>query len=330
LITDRVLLCLRLGQRTWLRGSDSRRGAVMPSTANNPAKPLASVIVPTRNRPSAIVACLDALAEQSLPSSEWEVVVVDDGSDPALSLAFDRWQQRLRLRVIRQEPSGPAAARHRGAAEAAGHILAFTDDDCSPSPHWLETLVDALSHSPDALVGGTTINGLSHDDYAEASQLILEVAYEHFNGSDGPAMFFASSNIACHADTYHASGGFDPAFPALAAEDRDFCDRWRAQGRQLLWERHAVVVHRHGQSLSTFTRLHFRYGRGALVYQRRRRERGGNMSADLGFHRSLLWRLPRVLRRYPVARRLRLAVLLGWWQIANAAGFAWEALRFTR
>jgi glycosyltransferase involved in cell wall biosynthesis len=302
----------------------------MNCSENTTAPLLVSVVVPTKNRPAALVACLDALAEQSLPSSVWEVVVVDDGSDPALCLAIDRWQHRLRIRVIRQESSGPAAARHRGAAEAAGRVLAFTDDDCVPSPHWLETLVDALSQAPGALVGGTTVNGLTHDDYAEASQLILELAYEHFNRGDGQAMFFASNNIACTADTYHASGGFDPAYPALAAEDRDFCDRWRGQGRQLLSERRAVVMHRHGQSLSTFTRLHFRYGRGALVYQRRRRERGGTMSADLGFHRSLLWRLPRALRRYSAARRLRVAVLLGWWQIANAAGFAWESLRFTR
>jgi len=215
-MTDRVLLCLRLGRCTWLGVSDSRRGGLMPSTANDPAKLLASVIAPTRSRPAAIVECLDALAEQSLPSSEWEVVVVDDASDPALNLDIDRWRQWLRIRVVRQEPRGPAAARHRGAAEAAGQILAFTDDDCAPSPRWLETLVDALARSPEALVGGTTINGLVHDDCAEASQLILELAYEHFNRGDGQAMFFASNNIACRADAYQASGGFDPAYPALA------------------------------------------------------------------------------------------------------------------
>jgi hypothetical protein len=66
------------------------------------------------------------------------------------------------------------------------------------------------------------------------------------------------------------------------------------------------------------------------VYQRRRRQRGGTMSADLGFHRSLFCRLPGVLRRYPLVRRMRLAALFGWWQIANAAGFAWQALGFTR
>ena len=124
---------------------------------------LASVIIPTRNRPPAIIACLDALGRQEFTADAYEVIVVDDGSDDCLQLDPRRWADRFELRVLRQENAGPAAARQRGVAEARGAILAFTDDDCLPTPGWLATMVAAFESLPGPMVGGSTFNGLSAD-----------------------------------------------------------------------------------------------------------------------------------------------------------------------
>lgn len=69
--------------------------------------PKVSVVIPTRNRPEAILCCLDALAKQVFPSRDFEVIVVDDGSDPTSMLEVDRWSSRFDLKLIHQKNTGP-------------------------------------------------------------------------------------------------------------------------------------------------------------------------------------------------------------------------------
>jgi GT2 family glycosyltransferase len=285
--------------------------------------PIASVVIPTRNRPHAVERCLDALAAQTLPPGSFEVIVVDDGGEPALAFDPARWAQKFQLKSIRQNNTGPAGARNRGVAEARGEFLAFTDDDCLPAPVWLEKFVAALRGKPEALVGGSTYNGLKDDLFAETSQFIVQLVYEHFNRDPANAYFFASNNMAMRRDNFLEIDGFDPSF-RVASEDREFCDRWRLRGRPLVWERNALIEHRHAQSLAGFCRLHFRYGQGAFHYQAIRKERGsGGMTQDLGFHREL----PRLVRSQLASCNpgLTLGVLanLCVWQCVNAAGFFW-------
>jgi GT2 family glycosyltransferase len=287
------------------------------------SSPLVSVVIPTRNRPRAVASCLDALAEQSLPHGSFEVIVVDDGSEPPLSLDPRCWAANFDLKIIRQPNTGPAGARNRGVAEACGEFIAFTDDDCLPTPTWLEKLVDALREHPEALVGGSTFNGLKNDLFAETSQLIVAMVYEHFNRDPANAYFFASNNMACRKSEFLAVGGFDPSF-CIASEDREFCDRWRMEGRRLVWLRDSLIEHRHAQNLFGFARLHFRYGQGAFEYQRLRKRRGsGSMGHDLQFHGAL----PSLIRKYldsaPFGAGLSVLGALALWQTVNAMGFFW-------
>jgi GT2 family glycosyltransferase len=282
----------------------------------------ASVVIPTRNRPKAVARCLDALAEQTLPSGFFEVLAVDDGSEPALSLDPERWASKFELKLIRQNNTGPAGARQRGVAEARGEFLAFTDDDCLPTPTWLEKLVAALRENPEAMIGGSTFNGLKNDLFAETSQLILEMVYEHFNRDPANSYFFASNNIALRRDRYFASGGFDPDFVSPAAEDREFCDRWRMQRRPLLWNKDALIEHRHAQSLFGFCDLHFRYGQGAFLYQAKRNERAsGSMAGDMAFHRSLPKVVLKKIRNRSCSEKIAILTSFLIWQVMNTAGF---------
>lgn len=284
--------------------------------------PQASVIIPTRNRPKAVESCLDALAEQTLPPKSFEVIVVDDDSDPPLALDSARWAPKFDLKLLRQQNTGPAGARNRGVAEVRGEILAFTDDDCLPTPTWLEKLVAALRENPTALIGGSTFNGLKDDLFAVTSQLILEMVYQHFNRDPANAYFFASNNMACRKSEFLAVGGFDSSF-RIASEDREFCDRWRMAHRRLLWIRDAVIEHRHAQSFLGFSRLHFRYGQGARLYKKIRYQReSGTMSADMAFHREIPRMAWNLRDGFSIARFLLFVSMLLWWEAINAIGFA--------
>jgi GT2 family glycosyltransferase len=262
----------------------------------------------------------------------WEVVVVDDGSPEPLDSIAEAFHERLDLRIERQGNAGPARARNRGVAVARGRFIAFTDDDCLPEPDWLGALLHRESLAPGAIVGGTTINGLDGELFASASQLIVDLVYDHFNADPSRATFLTSNNILCSRERFEAIGGFDVTFPRAGAEDRDFCDRWQMAGWPLIWEPAARIEHRHTQSLRKFIDLHFRYGRGAYLHHRRRLERGsGGIGRDIGFHASILPRL-RALRgdRRVAGRTLAILAAFGIWQGANAAGFAREALLGSR
>lgn len=299
-----------------------------PSPSPPPRPPLVTVVVPTYGRPGHLRSCLKALAAQTLAREDFEVVVVDDGSpEPLCEIAAD-FVRHMQVRLIRQMNAGPAAARNAGVREATGELIALTDDDCRPDPGWIETLVAAERNRPGALVGGSTRNGIDGWIFSETSQLIIDMVYDHFNADPENAYFFASNNMLVPRSRYLEVGGFDESFPRAGAEDRDFCDRWRAAGWPLIWRPEATIEHHHPQSLRTFVGVHCRYGRGARLYHSRRRDRAtGTMDDDLSFHATLPLRVWKRLGRHPGAlRRMQICGALALWQCANAAGFFAEAL----
>lgn len=270
-----------------------------------------SIIVPTRNRPEQIAACARSLAALDFPRDRFEVIVVDDGSEPPVSVPG--------VCVVRQQRSGPAVARNTGAARARGQFLAFTDDDCAPATDWLTRLAAQLTARPDHLIGGSVVNALPENPYSTASQLLAGYLYRYYNADADRPRFFTSNNLAVAARAFHAVGGFDPRLPRAAAEDRELCDRWRHQGRPMTYAPAALVHHAHGLTLRSFWRQHFNYGRGAHYFHQRRAERGaGTIRVEPAtFYADLL--------RYPFTvghpQPLRQSLLLGVSQLANALGF---------
>ena len=61
--------------------------------------------------------------------------------------------------------------------------------------------------------------------------------------------------------------GFATSFRYAAGEDRELCDRWRAQEHELHFLPELRVDHYHALDLKGFLRLHYRYGRGAQHYR---------------------------------------------------------------
>ncbi|MCB0310325.1 MAG: glycosyltransferase family 2 protein, partial [Bdellovibrionales bacterium] len=96
-----------------------------------------SVILPTYNRPSILARCLEGFAAQDIPSSDFEVVIVDDGSDPPAYGVVRSFEERLNIQYIYQENQGLAAARQRCIERARAPLLALHDDDDVPARDYL-------------------------------------------------------------------------------------------------------------------------------------------------------------------------------------------------
>lgn len=268
--------------------------------------------------------CLTSLVAQTRPRSDFEVIIVDDGSEPPIADAVASFAETLDVRIIREARQGAAAARNRGMAAARGRVIAFTDDDCRPAADWLDRLLARLDGQDELLVGGRVVNALNDNVYAATSQLIHEIAYAYHNADASSAQFFASNNMAVTTDSLVRVGGFDSSF-SVASEDRDLCARWHESGRALLYAPDAEVAHAHSLTLRRFWTQHFRYGRGAWRYHESLRKRGrGRFARDLGFHAHFLRRAgaPLAQRR----NRLAIGALLIAWQVANLTGFVFEAI----
>src|SRR5262245_12934782 len=125
--------------------------------------PTLSVIIPTRDRPGRLRECLEALSRQAPPPDAWEVIVVDDGTpDPErVAAVVAEFRGHLDVQLFAQAHAGPARARNFGASRARFTHLAFTDDDCLPSPRWLSALASAFERTPGAVLGGRVLNGLA-------------------------------------------------------------------------------------------------------------------------------------------------------------------------
>lgn len=285
-----------------------------------------SIVIPTYNRPKQLARCLQAIDRLTYPRNGFEVIVVDDGTNTPSGSVVDAIPDRLPVRVIAQPNSGPAVARNRGAAEARGEFLAFTDDDCAPAPTWLDALAGAFLDHPDCGVGGRTVNGLPDNLYSATSQMLLDYLYEYYNGGLVGPRFLASNNLAFPRRAFLDSGGFDSRYRLPAAEDRELCDRWISQGRSLLYAAEAIVSHAHPLDLGTLCRQQFTYGRGAFSFYRMRAERGGDSMRvePLSFYLNMFsYPFTAVSKRQAIASSLLLVMT----QAANASGYFLERFR---
>lgn len=287
-----------------------------------PDLPFFSIIIPTYLRAAQLASCLEAIARLDYPRPLFEVIVVDDGGHAPLGEMIASFGSRIDVRLLTQQHGGPSAARNTGAACAIGDFFVFTDDDCLPERNWLRAYAARFTATPDALVGGRTLNALSDNLYSATSQAIIEVVYEHFNTSTG-ALFFASNNFAVPARRFHEVGRFDEKF--ITSEDREFCDRWAHQGYRMIYAPEALNYHAHPLTLRTLWRQHFGYGRGAFSFHRARHLRyGARPSPDRSFYLKLL-SYPSVTEKGR-RRALVLTALVCWTQLASSAGFAWEMI----
>jgi glycosyltransferase involved in cell wall biosynthesis len=275
--------------------------------------PSMSVVVPTRDRPTALAACLASLAAQGVES--FEVIVVDDKSADADAVAAVVAAATTEVRLVRGVGRGPAAARNLGAANARGAVISFTDDDCQPIPGWLDALESRTSGGADVVVGPTRVANPG-DVVANASQTITNHLVEaSMDPAGGEVGFAPTSNLACRA-ALHRAFPFDEDYPLAAGEDREWCRRITASGVAITYEPGAVVEHHPDLSVRGFWRQQVRYGRGA----RRFHENGTSERRlqPIGFYTGLV--------RKGFARGVRVGSLVVLAQVATAVGVGWGLL----
>lgn len=106
-----------------------------------------SVILPTHNRSELLKEAVASVHAQTF--SDWEIVIVDDGSEPPVVLNPDETADHAILLLRNQRASGPCDARNTGIEAAHGEVLTFLDDDDLLAGNALETIARAFLTHPE-------------------------------------------------------------------------------------------------------------------------------------------------------------------------------------
>jgi hypothetical protein len=232
---------------------------------------------------------------------KWEVIVVDNASSDETKACILAEQARggLPLKYVLETQRGSGAAKNAGLRNAAGAIIAMTDDDCFVAPDWLVTLSLIFADSEVDIAGGRV---LLHDPRDLPVTIRLddgrhEVATFHDLLSTVPGC-----NLAFRRDVVEQKiGGFDPALGAglsLAGEDGDFLYRAIKAGCRVVYDGRLTVSHDHGRrteaALQSLNRSYV-MGRGALYAKH-------GLAGDKDAMRYAYWEVIGLLRRGLLAR----------------------------
>jgi glycosyltransferase involved in cell wall biosynthesis len=207
--------------------------------ADSPTRtPDISVVVPSHDRPLRLRWLLNALEEQTLDRSRWEVIIGHDSSGPETEQLL-RDHPLARAGVLRWVASAPGSAppganRNRAWEIARGPLIAFTDDDCRPPADWLANALAAAQANPDAIVQGST--------RSDPDEAVIRLGYFVHSQSIWPPRPWAQCcNIVYPRSVLEAMRGFDETM--YVGEDTDLAFRARKSGTPYVGEPKVMTYH---------------------------------------------------------------------------------------
>jgi len=253
-----------------------------------------SLIICTYNRCHSLTQALESVAASVLPAHiDWEVLVVDNNSKDQTRTTIEEISRRHpgRFRYLFESKQGLSNARNAGIAAAHGQVIAFTDDDVTVDPLWLQNLTAPLLNGLGAGAAGRILLG----DFQPPRWLAITGPFSlggslvQFDLGEQPgplnvAPFGAS--MAFMKKIFEKYGGFRADLgrtgkSLLGSEDIEFGERLMGAQEPLYYAPSAVVYHPVLQERLTkkyFRSYWFGYGRSLA------RQSGQRLSA---------WKVPK-------------------------------------
>ena len=183
-----------------------------------------SFIIPVYNRPDEVDELLDSLTRQTV--RDFEVVVVEDGSDIPCRDVVDKYAGCLLIHYYYKENSGPGQTRNFGVERANGEFMLILDSDCIvPEDYLKEVEIELQREKADAFGGPDR----AHDSFSDVQKAINYAMTSFFTtggirgGKKKLDKFYPRSfNMGIRKETYQTLGGFSKM---RFGEDIDFSIR---------------------------------------------------------------------------------------------------------
>lgn len=183
-----------------------------------------SIIIPVYNRPDEVDELLESLLHQE--EKDFEVIVVEDGSQVPCGDVCQRYAGRMELRYYEKPNSGPGQSRNYGAEKAVGEYLLILDSDVVVPPGYLKAISEELERQPADAFGGPDC---SHPSFTDIQKAISYSMTSFFTtggirgGKKKLDKFYPRSfNMGIRRDVYLRLGGFSRM---RFGEDIDFSIR---------------------------------------------------------------------------------------------------------
>jgi glycosyltransferase involved in cell wall biosynthesis len=228
-------------------------------------------VIPTYNRLPLLRKVIAALQNQT-NAPEFEIIVVDDGSEEAVQNAISGIPG---IRKIFQQNSGPAVARNKGVSEASGDYVVFIGDDTVPAHDFLfqhasfhkeadyDKFFACLGYTkwPDEYNVTPFMNHINNYGAQFGYKLIRNGAFVPFN-------FFYTSNISLNRKLL-LEYPFDTSFPAAAWEDIELGYRLSQLGLKIRYNANAITSHYHPMDITSFSKRQFTVGKSAVFFYKK-------------------------------------------------------------
>ncbi len=235
-----------------------------------------TVIIPTYNRKDILRKCLNALFDQTYPQSDYEVIIVDDGSTDGTEeiVKFLINSSPCILGYFKQKHKGPAAARNLAIKNTRGRIILFLDDDSIAIPALLKehmTWHKRYFQENIAILGYAT---WSHELKCTPLMKWLDKGGPQFHywKIEGKKTvdykYFYTCNVSLKTDFLRNNGlFFDEHFQCAAYEDIELGHRLEKNGMVLKYSKKAKVYHYHYTSLRDACKRMIKVGEASQIYQ---------------------------------------------------------------
>jgi GT2 family glycosyltransferase len=214
--------------------------------------PAVSIVIPAYNAAPYIGETLDSVFEQTF--TDYEVIVVNDGSPDTVELERALEPYLSRTRYFKQKNLGAAAARNEGLRAAQGEFIAFLDADDLWLPNYLEEQLKFIRENDFDLVcadamhfGDSPLAGKTYmETFMETAPLAGEVS---FLGLVSAEQSLITSGIVARRAPIIEAGLFDEGL--RNSQDFDLWLRLVRHGARLAYQRRLLLRYRcHEQSLS--------------------------------------------------------------------------------
>jgi len=200
------------------RTADWSKGRRPPRRASSTSPNLVSVVVPLFNSASTIRRTLSSALNQTWPAIE--IIVVDDGSTDDGARAVEKFAAHdKRVRLVRQENAGVAAARNAGASAAAGQYLAFLDADDLWAPQKIELQMRVLDKGGEGVgLVYTWLASIDAHDRIISTRYRPEAEGRVFRDMCRKNVVGNGSTPLMRRSAFERIGGYDPTLRSRGAE----------------------------------------------------------------------------------------------------------------
>lgn len=207
--------------------------------------PRVSVVVATYNRGPKLAELFADLEAQTLTDDEFELIVVDDGSDLPAEDAVGHMAMRFAVTLVRQDNTGQAGARQNGAERAAGEIIVIVDDDMRLPPNFLAAHLGHHDAGADVVLGHIRppdhVGRLPLFERFHLWQLDDWVQSFEDGRRTVRGVHLCTGNVSFSRKAFFEVGGFDTSL--RRSEDRDLGLRFEMAGKKLVFAKDAISWH---------------------------------------------------------------------------------------